>query len=149
MTTYKHQYMANIQAPVAEAAKMYNAYSDLNLPIVFSIPVYNNMPEQPAMMPTTQYNPNNWLKTLSITDAAGEELFLTPTFNIDKNSDYSLIVDSDVDIVNVLATTVSSKARILSGTGVCQLMPGMNEIVISVLAENGDIREYKITIIRQ
>ena len=149
-TTYSHQYMANVEAPYAESKKMYTAYDNLaNLPIVFSIPVYNNMPEQPAPYPTKQYNPNNWLKKLSITDRSGNELVMTPTFEISSNTEYTLIVDSDIDIVNVSATTVSSKANILSGTGMFVLNEGVNQISIMVLAENGDTRIYNIYIIRE
>jgi uncharacterized protein YjdB len=44
---YAFQYMTNIIAPASESKISYNAYSNanmLNLPFVFYIPVYNNMP---------------------------------------------------------------------------------------------------------
>lgn len=148
-TTYSHQYMANIEAAFAESKKMYSAYDNLaSLPIVFSIPIYNNMPSEAAAYPTTQYNPNNWLKTLSITDSTGTELVMTPTFDIAGSSDYSLFVTSDVTQVNVSATTVSSKATILSGTGMYALNVGTNQFTITVVAENGDLRAYNIYIVK-
>ena len=51
---YTHQYMYNVRAPYQEAKTSYNSYVSnnlLGLPLVFSIPVYNNMPEI-----TTLYN---------------------------------------------------------------------------------------------
>lgn len=45
---YNHQYMANLQAPYSEAYSSFKSYRDndlLKLPIEFSIPVYENMPD--------------------------------------------------------------------------------------------------------
>lgn len=43
---FTHQYMANLAAPSSEAANSYKAYKEndlLDLPLVFSIPIYDNM----------------------------------------------------------------------------------------------------------
>lgn len=45
---YNHQYMANLQAPYSEAYSSFKSYRDndlLKLPIAFSIPIYEEMPE--------------------------------------------------------------------------------------------------------
>ena len=45
---FSHQYQTNLTAPYTEAQKSYNTYMNNNLlskPIVFSIPIYNNMPD--------------------------------------------------------------------------------------------------------
>jgi len=45
---YKHQYMANLAAPMNEAKTTYNSYKKnnlLSLPLEFTIPIFNNMPE--------------------------------------------------------------------------------------------------------
>lgn len=148
-TTYRHQYMANVEATFAESKKMFAAVKDFtNLPLVFSIPVYVNMPSNAAPYPATQYNPNNWLKTLSVTDANGNELIMTPTFDISANCDYSLIVSAEVDLVNVSATTVSSKASVIAGTGAYTLNTGTNQLSVIVKAENGDMRAYNIYIVK-
>ncbi len=45
---YKHQYMANLAAPMNEAKTTYNSYKQnnlLSLPLEFTIPIFNNMPE--------------------------------------------------------------------------------------------------------
>lgn len=52
---YNHQYMQNIRAPYSEAYSIRSAYataSSLDKPFVFSIPVYNNMPENACPIPT-------------------------------------------------------------------------------------------------
>ena len=48
---YTHQYMANLAAPYNEALSTYKSYKEnnlLSLPLSFTIPVYNNMPEYTA-----------------------------------------------------------------------------------------------------
>lgn len=48
-TIYTHQYMANLSAPASESATSYTSYKNnglLNLPLVFEIPIYENMPEE-------------------------------------------------------------------------------------------------------
>lgn len=147
-STYFHQYMSNVEAPYAESRKMLSAYSGImDSPIVFSIPVYLNMPEQPAPMPVTMYNPNNRMKSLKVYDAAGKQLELTPTFS-QTETNYYLVVANSIDMVKIKATTVSSKASLIGG-GDVMLAPGTNEILLQVIAENGDIANYKLTIIRE
>lgn len=45
---YNHQYMANLAAPYSEAYTSYKSYRDnglLELPLEFTIPIFNNMPD--------------------------------------------------------------------------------------------------------
>lgn len=45
---YNHQYMANLAAPYSEAYSSFRSYRDnelLNLPLEFTIPIFNNMPD--------------------------------------------------------------------------------------------------------
>ena len=53
-----HQYMQNIQAPTTEAKSTYNTYKKTGLlndmPFVFRIPVYNNMPEYACIQPGSE-----------------------------------------------------------------------------------------------
>lgn len=144
-STYSHQYMANIEAPNAESAKTYTAYSGMlsNAPIVFSIPVYNNMPSQAVPAPSKAYNPNNWLKTLTI-----DGYSLTPTFDLTKDQTYSVIVPKTVTSLNIRATAVSTKASIM-GTGTIAVNEGNNVINIYVTAENGDKRTYQISVFKE
>ena len=148
-STYYHQYMANVEAPYAEAKKTASAYQGMEyLPIVFSIPVYENMPASPASAPTATKNPNNWLKTLEVYDEDGNNLQLTPTFNLKTDQVYYLVVDSDDTLIQVEATAVS-KLTTVNGTGFHGLEYGSNMITLTSVAENGDIREYFIIVVRQ
>lgn len=141
---YKHQYMTNVQAAASEAAKLAEAYGDAlkKTTLVFKIPVYLNMPSGACSRPTTDGSPNNKLSGLSVDGFA-----LTPTFNRDV-ANYDLIVDSSVAQVQVNASAYSSTASI-SGAGTINLQSGINEIIISVKAQNGDIRPYVIRVMRQ
>ena len=141
--------MANVEAPAAEAKKVFEGYSDVTSnPIVFSITVYLNMPSSNCSAPKTQYNPNNYLKTLAVTDINGKDLSLTPTFDILTTTDFTLVVDRTCEIINIATTTVSSKATVL-GNGSYVLAQGVNNFEVSVVAQNGDIRRYNITIVRE
>ncbi len=147
-STYYHQYMSNVEAPFAEGKKVYTAYSNMaDSPIVFSIPVYLNMPSKAASYPAKMYNPNNRMASLNIKDSLGNELKFTPTFS-QTEYNYYLIVDNTIDKVQISATTVSKKAKIASGTGTISLNVGNNEVIIPVIAENGDVANYKVTIVR-
>ena len=52
---YEHQYMTNVEAACSEAIKIQKAYTDSGIiaetPLVFSIPVYENMPAEPCPAP--------------------------------------------------------------------------------------------------
>lgn len=49
---YEHQYMTNVEAAYSEAIKTRQAYAGMEkTPIVFSIPVYENMPEKNCPVP--------------------------------------------------------------------------------------------------
>ncbi len=147
-STYYHQYMSNVEAPYAEGKKVLAAYGGMleGTPIVFSIPVYLNMPETVAVYPTKMYNPNNRMKSLQIVTADGTKLAITPTFSQTQHS-YDLIVDNSISSVTITAKAVSSKAKV-SGGGTVALSVGTNTIVIAVTAENGEVSNYTITIVR-
>ena len=148
ISTYYHQYMTNVEAPYAEGKKILTAYNGMaDSPIIFSIPVYQNMPEMVSAAPITKFNPNNRMKSLQILDNTGAELKITPTFN-QTEYNYYLIVANTVDYIQVNATTVSKKATISGGGGI-PLNVGNNTVIISVIAENGDIANYTINIVRQ
>ncbi|WP_310605056.1 cadherin-like beta sandwich domain-containing protein [Anaerosporobacter sp.] len=142
-STYSHQYMANVQAAESESAKTFAAYSSMaSVPIVFSIPVFLNMPSSPAAIPADQLSPNNWLKTFAV-----EGFTITPTFDSSAEQTYGLIVDVNTSSIVVTATAANKKASIY-GAGSIPLNVGSNEIVVSVIAENGDKREYRLNVIR-
>jgi hypothetical protein len=140
--------MTNVEAPFAESKKIAAAYKDMeDTPIVFSIPVYLNMPEQASPMPVTQFNPNNRMKSLKVLGMDGKELTITPTFS-QTEYNYYLIIPNNTDMVEIKATAVSKKATVIGG-GYIGLVQGNNEIRISVIAENGDIADYIVNIVRE
>ena len=106
------------------------------------------MPATPVAAPEKAYNPNNWLKTLVVSDINGKDLQLTPTFNLKTDQVYYLVVDSDDDVLQIEADAVSSKTTVLN-TGFHGIAYGSNTITISSMAENGDVREYIIIVVRQ
>lgn len=145
ISTYNHQYMTNVEAAYQEGSKICTAYSEMEeVPLVFSIPVYTDMPETACAAPEDEGNPNNWLKKLSI-----KNYTLTPTFKVSDGPEtvYSLIVDNSVKSIQVNAETVSAAAS-LSGTGKQKLEVGNNIVTVQVTAENGDIRDYTIHVVR-
>lgn len=80
-STHSHQYMTNVQAPYSEASKTYKAYQsmgNLNIPIVFKIPVYKSgtMPTTVSVYPDSldsyyKLSFNTYLKDLSIATTDG------------------------------------------------------------------------------
>lgn len=142
---YGHQYMTNVQAPSTEARSVYNAYSANGLihsPLVFKIPVYTNMPEEPAAKPADSGSPNNWLSALTVSGSS-----LTPSFN-GGITDYSVIVGNEVGSIAVSAKAVHGGA-VITGTGTVNLAVGTNQIPVTIQAQNGAVRTYTITVIRK
>lgn len=161
-STYSHQYMANVEAANSEATKLYNGYVSMldSMPIVFNIPVYQNVPESAAGTPGTVPSPNNWLKTLNLGNYS-----LMPEFNAKDGGKvaYSLDLTGSTDSSLLLtAVPVSNKAAVevrLSvngsesslGNGTTATIPvntGTSELKIIVTAETGVTNTYIITIIK-
>lgn len=141
---YKHQYMTNVDGATAEGQLYAEGFSaaQKNTALQFKIPVYQNMPETPCAKPTVDGSPNNKLNSLG-----AEGFALTPTFHKDTLS-YDLIVDHSVSNVIIYASAIDKKA-VVSGTGNIGLQSGVNEILVTVKAENGSERQYRIHIVRQ
>ena len=110
-------------------------------PNVFFIPIFENMPASACPLPTKDGSPNNKLKSLSVNGYN-----LTPAFDKDIIV-YTLVVPGNVTSINVKASPLHSGARI-SGTGKIDLPKAINNAVINVAAENGDIRQYIVSIAR-
>ena len=144
-STFSHQYMSNVEAAWAESIKTSAAYSLMaQTPVIFSIPVYTNMPETPCPKPVDSLNPNNWLKSLEV-----DGYSLTPSFNASAEEQvYSVIVESDVYSV-VISGTTASKSSTVTGLGEVVLSDGENTFPVIVTAENGDVKIYVINILRQ
>ena len=134
-----HQYMQNIQAPSTESIKTYNGYNNISLVnsnFVFSIPVFNNMPQNTVL--PNKGNPNNYLQSLSVN---GSYLFQSAT----TDTNFNLNLDASTTSINIAASKVSNKSTI-SGTGSVAISQPRQTVEVKVTAENGDIRKYYINI---
>ncbi len=144
-TCYTHQYMTHIIGARQEGlitSRGYSADSRNSLSITFKIPVFNNMPSTVSAIPTKDGGPNNCLKNISLSNGS-----ITPTF--DKfTTEYDAIVENNVGEITINATAIDTKATI-TGAGKQSLKVGQNKITISVKAENGDVRNYVITVVRK
>ena len=143
---YDHQYMANVEAPNSESSKTLSAYGNTisDTPIVFSIPVYNNMPASSCPMPSGGANPNNYLQSLNV---AGYTLDQPFVLGDDGSKTYTLSVSASVSNIQVNASPVSSSATV-SGAGGYNLSSGQNTITVTVKAANGSTRNYQIVVTR-
>lgn len=146
ISTYDHQYMANVEAPNSESSKTLSAYGDTiaDTPIVFSIPVYNNMPAASCPMPAGGANPNNYLQSL---DVAGYTLDQPFVLGDDGSRTYTLTVSASVSSIQVNASPVSSSATV-SGAGGYSLSSGQNTITVTVKAADGSTRNYQMIVTR-
>lgn len=141
---YNHQYMTNIQGAMTEGYTLSKAFNDATrkTSLSFKIPVYKDMPASACVKPTKDGSPNNMLKSLKATGYN-----LSPSFNMYTLS-YSLIVPNNVANVTLTATAIDNKATV-SGTGSVALAVGTNKKTVKVKAENGDVRNYTIAIVRE
>lgn len=109
------------------STKVYTVYIIKEKPVVTTPVVY-------------YYSSNNYLKLLEV---SGYEL------EFDKNKEeYTLSVKNDVTSLDITAIAEDSRARV-EITGNEKFKVGKNTIVISVKAENGDVREYKLVVTKE
>ncbi len=95
-------------------------------------------PEETVVTPVAyQYSSNNYLKSLEID---GYEI----EFDKDTN-EYKITVKSDVTSLDIKATPEDSRSRV-EITGNEKFKKGNNIVTITVTAEDGSTREYKITV---
>ena len=139
---YGHQYMQNIEAPYSEANSTYKAYKETfndklyTLPLIFTIPIYKNMPEKTVL--PSEDNPINYLKTLTVDGKS------VANFNSLKTA-YTISIPETKKSVKIAATRIESRSKI-TGTGTIEITKDGQVIPITVTAENGDKLVYKITV---
>ena len=138
---YLHQYMQNVDAARSEGLTMEKAHVDKGKPLVFDIPVYKNMPET-AVQFTASGNPNNYLSALNVSGVA-----LSPSFD-GATTSYTAFVDGSVNSISVSANKVASTSKV-SGEGSYNLVTGNNVITVKCTAQNGDVKEYTVTIVKE
>ena len=139
---FGHQYQSNIKAAADEGNNVYRSYNSLNLldsNFIFSIPVYNNMPETVSTLPN-KGNPNNYLSNLKINDVDVEGFDGADT-------NYTIHVSNDVKVAAITAISVNSNATIENAEKK-DLVVGDNKFEIIVTAQNGDKKSYNLNIVR-
>ena len=138
---YSHQYMSNILSPYSESKSVKSTYDKMGLTPTsfnFAIPVYNNMPPetyQPSLL-----NGNNLLSSININGIPLEN------FDSDILEYTHYILDSFTE-VSVSAVTNSADSKV-EGVGTIQIPLEKNAVTIKVTAQNGEVRNYVINIIR-
>ena len=127
-----HQYMQNVGVGASEGASLEKGMRDVksNIPMVFEIPIYNNMPSKPSPQPRSENLPITSLKSLSV-----EGFSLTPSFSQNLYK-YDIIVPSNVDEININATTYAGGQ--VSNIGKKKLGLGLNTIEIGII--NGEAK---------
>lgn len=138
---HTHQYMTNVRAPYSEALSTSETYVSLDLenePFLFTIPVFNNMPNKTSLPHTG--NPNNYIKNFKVNDKT------LPNFDNTK-SDYTIHVSTLTKNVSLSAEPINSKTHI-TGLGNIKIDKEVTNHVVTVKAENGATRKFNIKIIR-
>lgn len=141
---FSNQYMTNVSGAHSEGRLLARAYSETvrSERLIFSIPVYNNMPASACPKPGGDGSPNTKLASLSV--SAG---VLSPEFHRDTVS-YTVIVPNETEKLTVSAAALDSAAGI-GGGGEVLLSVGSNTVTVTVTAPNGSVGSYSITVIRQ
>lgn len=141
---FTHQYMTSVWGASSEGLSLAGGYSEdlRQAPLVFSIPVYDDMPSSPCAQPTGDGSPDNRLSSLKVGSYT-----LTPGFDNDTTS-YSVVVPNSATSVTITATPKASTAKV-SGTGTVQLKVGSNTVKVTVTAQNGSQRTFTLTIARE
>lgn len=90
---------------------------------------------------TVDVSSDNTLKSLTV---AGQEIALS-----DDTLNYTINVSNDTTAADVVAILNNDNAEITSIVSPAELEVGENTITVTVTAENGDVRIYTITVIKE
>lgn len=118
---YSHQYYTNVQGAVSEAKIAKNAYASCDMTndvMVFYIPYYDGMPDQPCALPASKGNPNYYLSDITVKSASGDKLSFNKSFNY-KESSYTIAAPKGTKSVTVGASAISKYASVkVDGTSI-------------------------------
>ncbi len=138
---HTHQYQTNIMAPMAEADKSHDAYSDsnqLDMDFIFEIPVYNNMPAETKLPSKGSQNNHLSMITVNGSNVVG--------FEHDKYV-YDVYVSDESTSALVNGNIINGEAKVTGGGNV-NLTAVETEVVLTVTAGNGDVQEYLINLVK-
>lgn len=140
---YTNQYMTNVSAVASESLSIRDSYRDngiLNIPFIFYIPVYNNMPSDFTTLPPMG-NTNNNLSGLKINNKT--------VTGFDKDVlEYTEYVTHDTNSVIIDATKEASTST-MTGTGNITLSNKVTTVKITVVSESGESKIYTLTIVKE
>ncbi|MDE5888619.1 MAG: hypothetical protein K2H20_01220 [Bacilli bacterium] len=137
-TKFAHYYMSNIWAPKAEGNNMMNTYKnsgELELPFIFTIPVYKDMDNN--YQPVNK-NSNNKLSSITIDDK------LITGFDKDV-VEYQYNAVTDKQLVKIDAKTEVATSKV-DGLGEYTFVNGEVNINLTVTAEDGSKKVYTILV---
>lgn len=137
-TKFAHYYMSNIFAPEAEGKTMMNTYKnsgELELPFIFTIPVYKDMDNN--YQPINK-NSNNKLSSITINDK------LINGFDRDV-VEYQYNAVTEAQTIKVGAVTEAATSKV-EGLGEYTFVNGEVSIKLVVTAEDESKREYTILV---
>lgn len=144
-----HQYMTAVYAPANQAQTVYNSYNSFgisDIPFVFEIPVYSNMPESPSKAPG--YGDNNvFLDGITISD--GTRTYNFTTYFNRFVEDYTLngTIPGYKNTVTIKGIP-NSRTTTVQGDGVVTLQDGNNLITLTVTSASGKEKTYRINILK-
>ncbi len=134
---FTHQYMQNLSAAATEGASLQKIYTDWkNASIVYRIPVYEDMPEGAAALPTGLTNDYKVLSGLYVN---GKEI---EGFDGAKTS-YELALPAG--LVEITGNCAMSTAVVTAPEAGC-LTTGVFEKQVAVAAEDGSAQSYVLHI---
>lgn len=147
---FSHQYQTNVTAPISEGYSAYSSYiknnivsngsnitKEAEIPINFSIPVFNNMGSirnMPSIL-----DGDNYLSGIYINGN------IIDNFDADIIEYNKYVIDTTTS-VNV-GITKNNNASV-TGDGDVTLDNEITSIIINVVAENGNLRTYKVNVIK-
>jgi len=157
-STCAHQWMTNVDGCYGESLTLSRGYDEQSRKnaLTFIIPVYDNMPSGACPMPMKDGSPNNKLSDIQVGGYV-----LSPAFDMDCNS-YTVNIVELLESVEVTVSVYDDKATVTcdgvdlskaSGTKsfsyTKNLVYGYNPLTIAVTAENGDVRTYRVNVVRK
>lgn len=134
----------NNNKPINTNNKQTNISKPSTTNIVQKTVTYTNVVKQVSNVPKVTYNgsDNNYLSKLVVSN-----YYLNKDFT-KENTNYFVTVDNKVTKITIKATAEDSDSHI-SINGNDNLQVGVNKVLITVTAENGNTRNYRIYVTRK
>ncbi len=160
VATYNHQYVANITTNVGEAQKAVEAYGSgvKSMNITFRIPVYHSMPSTVSVKPRGGSNVGSTIRISDLSsNAASDGNNSLKSVKVSYSGQYEIIRPSETEkTIEVqaaegtryirIAARAANKNASVSGTGRKRVSEGTNIFNLTVTAQNGQTKGYRIVV---